>query len=58
MLFLVKTLVKPLRIKTRKNHEFLSSHLAVVAEWSKTHVEIQVAISPLQTQVQISLGTI
>ena len=29
----------------------------MVAEWSKTLVQIQVAISPLQTQVQSSLGT-
>ena len=28
---------------------------AMVAEWSKTLVQIQVAISPLRTQVQILL---
>ena len=31
---------------------------AVVAEWSKTLIQIQVAISPLQIQVQIQLGTL
>ena len=32
-----------------------SPHPAVITEWSKTLVQIQVAIGPLQTQVQISL---
>ena len=31
---------------------------AVVAEWSKTLVQIQVSMSPLQTQAQIPLGTL
>ena len=30
----------------------------MVAEWSKTLVQIQLAISPQQTKVQIPLGTV
>ena len=32
--------------------EYSNVHLAIVSEWSKTLVQIQVAISPLQNQVQ------
>ena len=46
------------QIQSKENAEQIAKYPDVVAEWSKILVPIQVAISPLQTQVQIPLGTI
>ena len=42
----------------QKNKYFNFKNQASVAEWSKRLGQIQIAISPLQTQVQIPLGAI
>ena len=38
-------------------YSYLQNHPAMVAKWSKTPMQIQVVISPLQTQVQSPLTT-
>ena len=51
-------LVVPFYHPTVTYIHFIYSYRAVVAEWFKTLVQIQVAINNLQTQVKIPLGTI